>query len=65
MKRLTLILIPLLAVLSCDTVHQWPEPGREVDPTVIDASVDVSCEVDLDIEQIITKGSASPTYTDE
>lgn len=65
MKRLTVILLSLLAVLSCEKVHQWPESGKEVDPTVIDASVDVSCEVDLDIEQIITKGSASPTYTDE
>lgn len=65
MKRLAVILISLLAVLSCEKVHQWPESGKEVDPTVIDASVDVSCEVDLDIEQIITKGSASPTYTDE
>lgn len=65
MKRLIVILISLLAVMSCEKVHQWPESGKEVDPTVIDASVDVSCEVDLDIEQIITKGSASPTYTDE
>lgn len=65
MKRLTVILLSLLVVLSCDTVHQWPEPGKEVDPTIIDATVNISCEIDLDIEKIITKGSAAPVYTDE
>lgn len=65
MKRLTIILISLLAVFSCDKVHQWPESGKEVDPTVIDASVHISCEIDLDIEKIIIKGSAAPIYTDE
>lgn len=65
MKKLTVILISLLAVLSCEKVHQWPEPGKEVDPTVIDATVNISCEIDLDIEKIITKGAAAPVYTDE
>ena len=65
MKRLTVILLSLLAVLSCEKVHQWPEPGKEVDPTVIETSVTVSCEMDLDIEKIVTKGSAAPVYTDE
>ena len=65
MKRLTVILISLLAVMSCEKVHQWPEPGKEVDPTIIETSVNVSCEIDLDIEKIVTKGSAAPIYTDE
>lgn len=65
MKRLTVILLSLLAVLSCEKVHQWPEGCQPVDPTVVDASVSVSCEIDLDIEKIITKGSAAPVYTDE
>ena len=65
MKRLTVILLSLLAVLSCEKVHQWPEPGKEVDPTIIETSVNISCEIDLDIEKIITKGSAAPVYTDE
>lgn len=65
MKRLIVILISLLAVMSCEKVHQWPEHGREVDPTAVDVSVNVSCEIDLDIEKIITKGSAAPIYTDE
>lgn len=65
MKRLIVILISLLAVMSCEKVHQWPEHGKEVDPTAVDVSVNVSCEIDLDIEKIITKGSAAPIYTDE
>lgn len=63
MKRLVLISISLLMLVCCDTVHQWPEPGREVDPTDISAQVDVTCEIELDIEKIITKGALAPVYT--
>lgn len=52
-------------LVCCDTVHQWPDPGCEVDPTDISAQIDVTCEIELDIEQIITKGALAPVYTSE
>ena len=64
MRRLALILTSFLMLVCCDTVHQWPEPGCEVDPTDLSAQIDVTCEIELDIEKIITKGALSPEYTD-
>lgn len=61
----TILIAAALLFTSCDLIHFWPQNGRETDPTLVDASINISCEIDLDIEKIVTKGAAAPVYTDE
>lgn len=59
MKRLRFIFLAInlaaLALCSCSKVHQFPEEGREVDPTDIGTRIDVSFKVELEGYDIITK----------
>ena len=59
MKRLTVILLSLLAVLSCEKVHQFPEKGKDIDPTDIETRVNINCKVQLTGLDIVTKSSMS------
>ncbi len=51
------VLILLVLLASCSKVHLWPEPGQEVDPTIIETKVEVTCQVDIDIQTVITRGN--------
>ena len=62
--KLILAILSLFMMLGCNMVHEWP--GEEpVDPTNVDSEVIISCQVELDVEAIITKGVLYPEFTDE
>lgn len=44
---------------SCSKVHQFPEPGGEIDPTDINTRIHVSCRIQLEGYDIVTKSSLS------
>lgn len=63
MKRLRFIFLALnlaaLALCSCSKVHQFPEKGKDVDPTDIETRVNINCKVQLTGFDIVTKPSMS------
>lgn len=65
MRKVLAILTLLVLLISCaKEVHQWPEePG--VDPTEIITEVEVVCNIELNVEAIVTKGTLAPIYSDE
>lgn len=53
------VLFVAVALLSCSKVHEFPEPGKEVDPTDVNIRFKVSCRIQLDGYDIVTKSSMS------
>lgn len=57
------VLFPLvlltLGLCSCEKVHEFPESGKEVDPTDIETRVNINCKVQLTGLDIVTKSSMS------
>lgn len=60
MKSVFLPLILLaLGICSCEKVHEFPESGKEVDPTDIETRININCKIQLTGFDIITKSSMS------
>ncbi len=59
------ILTLMILLASCSKVHLWPEPEQEVDPTVIETKVEITCHVDLDIQTVITRGDAVDNHKND
>lgn len=59
------ITLAAAALCSCDKVHEFPEKGREIDPTDISAEVEVTCQIQLEVEKIVTKSDTPSTRPDE
>lgn len=59
--KLKSFLLPVLAVVSlfvaCDMVHEFPVPGKEIDPTEIETSIKIDCKVQLTGYNVVSKGS--------
>ena len=53
------VLLSSLAISSCEKVHQFPEKGKDVDPTDIETRVNINCKVQLTGLDIVTKSSMS------
>lgn len=51
--------VAILGLCSCEKVHEFPEPGKEIDPTVIDTRVNVKCKIQLSGYDVVTKSSLS------
>ncbi len=45
-------------------VHEWPGENP-VDPTNVDGEVIISCQIEIEVEKIITKGVLYPEFTEE
>lgn len=51
--------VAILGLYSCEKVHEFPEPGKEVDPTEIETRVKINCKIQLTGLDIVTKSSMS------
>lgn len=48
---------------GCDTVHEWPEEGKEVDPTLLSVEINVNCVIEMQVANVISK--AAPALDQE
>lgn len=55
-KFLILLWVSILLMEGCDRVHEFPEPGKEVDPTEIESVVKVDFKIRLSGLNVISKG---------
>jgi len=53
------LLVPLFACMlnACEKVHEFPEEGKEVDPTQLQIRVKIQCDVKISSFDIVTKAS--------
>lgn len=51
-----LLLLSVLLLVGCDRVHEFPEPGKEVDPTEIESVVKVDFKIRLSGLNVVSKG---------
>lgn len=63
-------LIPLFAFLalglcSCGKIHEFPESGKEVDPTDIRTTANVKCTIELAGREVVTKSTFDDLLSDE
>jgi len=67
MMKLKFILCPLVLVAgllsSCDMVHEFPQPGQEIDPTAMETVINIDCKVQLEGINVITKSGSSDIIT--
>lgn len=69
MKRLKSVFLPLvllaLGLCSCEVIHEFPQPGKEVDPTDVQSKIEVRCAIELAGMDIVTKSPFSPVFEDD